>query len=229
MDLQDFFPSFRAARIQTFFRTLGYPETVADLLGGICTNATSRHIWKMPATDFDPCQLQEARALYSRPHLPQGTPTSPALANLCTFRADCRLAGLAKKAGAAYTRYADDIAFSGGEALEKRIERFATHVAVILSKEGFTVNHRKTRIMRQGVRQHLAGLVTNQRMNVIRSDFDRLKAILTDCVLFGPESQNRDRHSHFRMHLEGRVAFVRMINPAKGARLRRICEQIRWQ
>jgi hypothetical protein len=229
MDLQDFFPSFRAARIQTFFRTLGYPESVADLLGGVCTNATPGRVWKTAATDFDPSQLQEVRALCSRPHLPQGAPTSPALANLCTFRMDCRLAGLAKSAGAEYTRYADDLAFSGGEELERRIERFSTHVAAILIEEGFTVHHRKTRIMRQGVRQHLAGLVVNRHANVIRSDFDRLKAVLNNCVRLGPESQNREAHSHFRMHLDGRVAFVETINPSKGARLRRIFERIRWQ
>ena len=132
MDLRDFFPSFRAARIQTFFRTLGYPESVADLLGGICTNATPRHVWKEPAFGVDPIRVQETRILYSRPHLPQGAPTSPALANLCTYRVDCRLAGLAKSAGAEYTHYADDLAFSGSEALERRIERFSTHVAAIL-------------------------------------------------------------------------------------------------
>jgi len=173
--------------------------------------------------------VQEARISYSRPHLPQGAPTSPALANLCTYRVDCRLAGLAKSAGAEYTRYADDLAFSGSEALERRIERFSTHVAAILLEEGFAVNHRKTRIMRRGVRQHLAGLVANQHVNVIRSDFDRLKATLTNCVRLGPESQNRDARSHFRLHLDGRVAFVEMVNPARGARLRRILEQIRWQ
>ena len=229
MDLRDFFPSFRAARIQTFFRTLGYPESVADLLGGICTNATPRHVWKELAFGVDLIRVQEARILYSRPHLPQGAPTSPALANLCTYRVDCRLAGLAKSAGADYTRYADDLAFSGSEALERRIERFSTHVAAILLEEGFTVHHRKTRIMRRGVRQHLAGLVANQHVNVIRSDFDRLKATLTNCVRLGPESQNRDARSHFRLHLDGRVAFVEMVNPARGARLRRILEQIRWQ
>jgi RNA-directed DNA polymerase len=228
MDLQDFFPSFRAARVQTFFRTLGYPESVADVLGGICTNATPRHLWKKLALDFDPSRVQEARALYSRPHLPQGVPTSPALANLCSHRMDCRLAGLAKSAGAEYTRYADDLAFSGSEALERRIERFSTHVAAILIEEGFTVHHRKTRIMRRGVRQHLAGLVANQHINVIRSDFDRLKATLTNCVRLGPESQNRDARSHFRFHLDGRVTFVEMINHGRGARLRRIFEQIRW-
>jgi RNA-directed DNA polymerase len=46
IDLKDFFPGFAGARIQTFFRTLGYPESVADLLGGICTNAVPRLIWR---------------------------------------------------------------------------------------------------------------------------------------------------------------------------------------
>jgi hypothetical protein len=160
--------------------------------------------------------------------LPQGAPTSPALANLCSYRVDCRLTGLAKSVGAEYTRYADDLAFSGSEALARRVERFSTHVAAVLLEEGFAVNHRKTRIMRQGVRQRLAGLVANQCINVMRTDFDRLKATLTNCVRRGPESQNRDGHSSFRSHLEGRVGFVESINPARGARLRAILEQIQW-
>ncbi len=228
MDLRDFFPSISGARIQAFFRTVGYPESVADLLGGICTNAAPRDAWNERAFDVDRRELREARALYSQPHLPQGAPTSPALANLCAHRVDCRLAGLAKSVGAEYTRYADDLAFSGGEAFERRVERFSTHVAAILFEEGFAVQHRKTRIMRQGVRQHLAGLVANRCVNVIRADFDRLKATLTNCVRLGPESQNRDAHSAFRSHLEGRVAFVEMINPAKGRRLRAILERIQW-
>jgi RNA-directed DNA polymerase len=229
MDLRDFFPSFAAARIQAFFRTVGYPESVADLLGGICTNAAPRDVWNQPGIDIDPLQLPEARSLYSRPHLPQGAPTSPALANLCAYRTDCRLTGLAKFADAEYTRYADDLAFSGGEEFSRRVERFSTHVAAILFDEGFAVHHRKTRIMRQGVRQHLAGLVANRRVNIMRPDFDRLKATLTNCARLGPESQNRDSHPNFRSHLEGRVGFVEMINPAKGKRLRLILEQILWR
>jgi RNA-directed DNA polymerase len=234
MDLQDFFPSISGARIQTLFRTMGYPESVADLLGGICTNATPRDVWKEAALQeaafgIPPPLLREACVLYARPHLPQGAPTSPALANLCAYRVDCRLAGLAKSVGAHYTRYADDLAFSGGASFERCVERFATHAAAILHEEGFSVHHRKTRIMRQGVRQHLAGLIANRRLNVRRADFDRLKAILTNCVRLGPESQNRDAHPHFRAHLEGRVGFVETINPAKGQRLRALLEKIRWQ
>jgi hypothetical protein len=161
--------------------------------------------------------------------LPQGAPTSPALANLCAYRADCRLAGLAKSVDARYTRYADDLAFSGDEAFARNVERFAAHVAAILLEEGFSVNHRKTRIMRQGVRQHLAGLAVNRRLNVIRANFDRLKATLHNCVRPGPESQNRDAHDSFRSHLDGRVGFVETINPAKGKRLRALFEKIRWQ
>ena len=227
MDLKDFFPTFGGVRIQAFFRTLGYAEPVADLLGGICTNAAPRDVWNEIA-EHDAVRVGEVRRLYARPHLPQGAPTSPALANLCLYRLDCRLTGLAKSVSAAYTRYADDLAFSGGEEFEKCVERFSLHVAAILREEGFTVHHRKTRIMRQGVQQHLAGLVTNQRVNVVRSDFDRLKATLTNSIRFGPESQNREGRPRFRQHLEGRVAFVERINPKKGERLRAILERIQW-
>jgi RNA-directed DNA polymerase len=228
MDLRHFFPSFRAARIQTVFRTMGYPESVADLLGGICTNCTPRETWARygDAGDYD-CRFR-ARILYCRPHLPQGAPTSPSLANLCTYRADCRLAGLARSVGAQFTRYADDLAFSGDEDFGRHIERFSTHVAAILLEEGLDVHFRKTRIMRQGVRQHLAGVVLNRHMNIMRPDFDRLKATLTNCVRHGPAGQNRDGAANFRSHLEGRLAFVEMINPAKGKRLRGIFAQIQW-
>jgi len=228
MDLRDFFASISGPRVQAFFRTAGYPDAVADLLGGICTNAAPRRIWKQAGKELDPLSMAEARALYAWRHLPQGAPTSPAMANLCAWRVDCRLSGLAEAAGAVYTRYADDLAFSGGEDLDRCVERLSLRAAAILLEEGFTVHHRKTRVMRKSVRQYLAGLVTNERINVVRADFDRLKAILTNCARHGAESQNREGHPAFRMHLDGRVGFVEMVNPAKGARLRRKFEKIQW-
>ncbi|HUA92537.1 MAG TPA: reverse transcriptase family protein [Terracidiphilus sp.] len=228
MDLREFFPSLRSGRVQALFRTAGYPERVADLLGGLCTNAVPRGLWNCSTTAVDPLALHEMRQRYSWPHLPQGAPTSPALANLCAHRLDRRLNGLARAAGAIYTRYADDLAFSGDGGFEKHVERFAAHVAAIVLEEGFEVHHRKTRIMRQGVRQYLAGVVTNEHVNVVRADFDRLKATLTNCVVHGPESQNREQHPAFRQHLCGRVAFAEMLNPQKGARLRKIFARIQW-
>lgn len=228
MDVREFFPTIGGVRIQNLFRILGYPEAVADLLGGICTNATPRDVWQDVQGDIDAACLCETQRLYTRPHLPQGAPTSPALANLCFYRIDCRLSALAKSAAASYTRYADDLAFSGDDEFARRAERFAEHVAAVLLEEGFRVHHRKTRVMRQGVRQHLAGLVTNQKINVARRDFDQLKAILTNCVRHGAESQNRDGRPNFREHLEGRVGFVEMVNPQRGKRLRAIFERISW-
>jgi len=66
------------------------------------------------------------------------------------------------------------------------------------------VNHRKTRIMRQGVSQQMLGLVANRHPNIIRSDFDSLKATLTNCVRLGPESQNREAHPQFRSQSGGK-------------------------
>jgi hypothetical protein len=228
LDLQDFFPSITGVRVQAMFRMAGYPESVADLLGGLCTNAVPRHLWVSRKPAISPIQISDLRDLYARPHLPQGAASSPALANISAYRVDCRLAGLAKSADAVYTRYADDLAFSGGPAFERGVERFALVASAILKEEGFKVQHRKTRVMRQSVRQHLAGLVINDRINVVRADFDRLKATLTNCVHHGPDSQNHEGLTYFRAHLEGRVGFVESVNPAKGARLRKVLEQIRW-
>ena len=149
LDLQDFFPAFPAARAQALFRTLGYPESVADRLGGICSNAVPRKAWTRCPEGIDPTEWAKAAMLYSRPHLPQGAPTSPLLANITAYHLDCRLAGLAESASAQYTRYADDLAFSGNEEFVRSLDRFSTQVAAIAMGEGFDVNFRKTRVMRK--------------------------------------------------------------------------------
>ena len=226
MDLKDFFPNLRTGRIEAFFRTLGYPEPVAQRLTGICTNAAPRSLWEREA--FDPSLLFEVHSLYRRPHLPQGAPTSPALANACAYRMDCRLSALARAVGGRYTRYADDLAFSADGDLAHHPHRFAIRAAAIAMEEGFEVNHRKTRVMRCGVRQHLASITVNRHLNVNRTEFDSLKAILTNCARHGPISQNREGRTDFRAHLAGRVNFVAMINPQKGARLRKLLEKIAW-
>ncbi len=229
MDLADFFPAVSLGRIQSLFRTAGYPERVAQMLAGVCTCVTPVEVWQRPALDHLPraARLHYER-LYSRRHLPQGAPTSPALANLAAFRLDCRLAALAEAAGATYTRYADDLAFSGDDDFARGVHRFRLHVAAITIDEGFAVNFRKTRIMRHAVRQRLAGIVVNAHPNILRADYDRLKAILTNCVRHGPASQNREGHQDFAAHLLGRVAFVEMVNPQRGERLRELFRRITW-
>jgi hypothetical protein len=204
---------------------MGYPELVAERLAGLCTNAAPASVWAGREMDVD----WETRQIYRRAHLPQGAPTSPALANAMAYRLDLRLSGLARVAGAAYTRYADDLAFSGDAEFARGVGRFAVHAMAVAMEEGFSVNARKTRVERQGVRQQLAGLVVNERVNIARDEFDRLKAVLTNCVRLGPESQNREGHAAFHDHLRGRVGFVESVNKVRGAKLRSIFERIVWE
>ena len=214
------------------FVTAGYPEPVARLLTGLCTNTVPGAIWsQVYSATFGPAQSAagwKARQSYRQPHLPQGAPTSPALANLVAYRLDARLAGLAKAVGANYTRYADDVVFSGGESFARSISRFPIHVAAISLEEGFHVQHRKTRVMRQGGRQRAAGVVINRTMNITRDDYDELKAILYNCVRDGAEGQNRTGVADFRAHLSGRVAHAARLNPLRGDRLMRLFERIVW-
>jgi len=227
LDLKEFFPSISGPRVQAMFRTLGYPEHVSDMLGALCTTTTPTAVWGT-AGESDCGEVQRLKVLYKRPHLPQGAPTSPVIANVCALRLDRRLAGLAEAAGAVYTRYADDLACSGGEAFARSAERFSERVAAIVLEEGFHVQHRKTRLMRASVRQHVAGLTLNVKPNLPRRELERLEAILTNCVRHGPLSQNREDHPDFRAHLEGKVAFVAMVRPERALRLRAFLRQIQW-
>jgi hypothetical protein len=232
MDLRDFFVSITGARVLSLFLTAGYPEAVACLLTGLCTNTVPLDVWKQsegcgPEPSHSP-ENWRARVRYRQPHLPQGAPTSPALANLAAFRLDARLTGLAQAAEGQYTRYADDLLFSGGKAFARSIRRFPIHVAAIALEEGFDVNHRKTRVMRQGVQQRAAGVVINHKVNVRRDDYEQLKAVLCNCARHGPRSQNRAAVPDFRAHLAGRVAHVTRLNPEKGQRLARLMEAIEW-
>ncbi len=218
-DLRDFFPSVRASRVCALFRTAGYVLSIARLLTGLCTNVAPHEV-RGAVT---------GNRLYAIPHLPQGAPTSPALANLCAYRFDRRLSALAESLEARYTRYADDLAFSGGEILERGARRVQVLVCRIALEEGFEVHTRKSRFMRRAVRQQLAGVVVNAHPNVSRDEYDRLKAILTNCVRHGPASQNRADQADFRGHLLGRIAYVAMLNPARGAKLRGLFERTRWE
>jgi RNA-directed DNA polymerase len=228
LDLAEFFPTITAARVVALFLTAGYPEPVARRLAGLCTNAVPADVWNDPACPFQGPERWHARRLYGQPHLPQGAPSSPALANLAAYRLDVRLSALAAAMGADYSRYADDLAFSGGPELARAVRRLIVQVGAIALEEGFRVNHRKTRVMRRGVRQRITGVVVNAHPNVAREVYDTLKAILHNCVRHGPAGQNRAGHSDFRAHLAGRIAHLAMLNPSRGSRLWATFEQIDW-
>ncbi|KQY86203.1 reverse transcriptase family protein [Pelomonas sp. Root1444] len=220
-DLGDFFSTVRAARVHALFKTLGYSTAVARALTALCTTATPE-AWLRAEPRLGWLQRQRLRD----PHLPQGAPTSPAVANLCAFALDARLTGLAERFGARYSRYADDLVISGPAALPVR--SVGAWVAAIAEDEGFVVNPRKTRSLGIAQRQSVCGIVVNDRPNLPRDEFDRLKAVLHRCVVDGPAGQNRDGHADFRRHLQGRVAWATQLNPGKAEKLKALLDRITW-
>ena len=232
LDLHEFFPSITRARVRAVFLRVGYPAEVARLLAGLCTTRVSAAEWMRlpgPRTAAEIAARRRAQAHYRSVHLPQGAPTSPALANLCAYRLDVRLASLAESLGIAYGRYADDLSFSAhSEAGARALRRMPALVERIAREEGFRVNAAKTRLMTRAGRQVVTGVVVNERPTVTRRTYDTLKAILHNCVVHGPESQNRAKHPDFRAHLAGRVAWVEQLDLRRGARLRARFDAIRW-
>lgn len=223
MDLKNFFSAIPLRRIHALFTTIGYSESIARRLAGLCCNQAPLDIIQQ-----NPQLSWQQRKQLQAPHLPQGSPSSPVIANLSAYKLDFRLTALAKKLGASYTRYADDLAFSGDSSFARIAQHFSVLVAHIAVSEGFSVNHRKTRMMRQGVCQRLTGMTLNSFPNYSRKDYDQLKAILYNCVKFNPHSQNRKKHPDFKAHLQGRIAYVHSLNPGKAKRLYRLYEKINW-
>ena len=230
-DLEDFFASVEAGRVYGIYRAAGYPEQVAHMLTALCTNASARHVLATLPRPADPRLLGKHHAVRTRlahPHLPQGAPTSPALANLAAYRLDCRLSALATSLGGTYSRYADDLAFSGGRRLLASGQSVRVTVRQIVLEEGFRLNERKSQLMTQAGRQRLTGVVINEHLNVPRADYDRIKAVLHDAARQGPDAANRDSREDFRAHLLGKVSWVESVNPARGAKLRRVFDLITW-
>ena len=221
-DLSNFYATVGFSRVTAIFRAVGYSREASIWLGLLTTTAVPANM------SIDRKNLYSLYPYLSR-HLPQGAPTSPALANLSAYLLDIRLHGLAKSFNARFTRYADDLTISGPEELTYALRTLIPLVQQIIRKERFQSNSAKRRVLRAHQRQSIAGVVVNTRMNVSRAEFDRLKAILTNCVRTGPSVQNRECVEDFPAHLRGRIAHVLKLNPDRGQRLMAIFEKINWQ
>jgi RNA-directed DNA polymerase len=232
LDLEAFFASVTVARVYGIWRAAGYPEPVAHCLAGLMTSVLPLSAWRAVPRPADEGLLDAHWRLGRRlavPHLPQGAPTSPAVANLAAFGLDVRLSALAESWGGRYTRYADDLAFSGGRTWGTGTSRLLDIVDEIVRDEGFRLNPRKTGVMPRAGRQTLGGLVVNQRPRVARADVDVLRAILHNCRRDGPSTQNRQGHPAFEEYLRGRIAWVAQHDPARGARLLAEHAAINWE
>lgn len=182
-DLRDFFPSISKQRVWGIFRSLIIHPRISNLLAELTT---------------------------FQGRLPQGAPTSPMLANLVVRRMDRRLAGIARARGITYTRYADDMIFSGDTDTLKMIPA----VRAIAKEEGFSLAEEKTRILRRGRRQKVCGLVVNEKVGVPRRWRRRLRAEIHNI------STGKSFDPARLPHIQGKLAYMQHLHPEETLKLK---------
>ena len=159
IDLENFFPSIPQARVWARIQLppFNLPKEVANVVAGLCCH-----------TNAD----------MSRNVLPQGAATSPLLTNAICDTLDRRMRGVAKRFGLHYSRYADDMTFSSMHNVYQEGSDFRNEIKRLIEEQGFKMNEKKTRLLRDGVRQEVTGLTVNQRVNVTRKYVHDIRWIL---------------------------------------------------
>lgn len=216
-DLTDFFPSITVHRVIGLFKQIGYSPAVATILALLVTDCPRRKV------------LYKNKPWYvaTGPRgLPQGACTSPALSNLIARRLDSRLNGIAKKLDLTYTRYADDLTFAS-KTKSDRIGYLLARIRHIASDEGFAINEKKTRILKQATRQSVTGVVVNIQPASSRATRRKLRAILHNASKTSIESQNRAKRKGFAAWLTGMISFVALVNPKHAIPLREKLKALR--
>ncbi|GAB2577383.1 reverse transcriptase domain-containing protein [Spirosoma areae] len=201
LDLQDFFPTIHFGRIKAVLQLpdYGFTPELAHIVANFCC---------------------------FKGRLPQGSPASPILTNLVCRRMDYRISGLAVKHGFTYTRYADDITLSFNQPTPETLNKMGYGLEKILEEEGFTMNDKKTRLLRPNQRQEVTGVVVNQKTNVNRAYIRNLRAILHNWKKHGlehtkarfeslyPQEKGFKRHKktpELRNVLFGKIQFLGMV------------------
>jgi RNA-directed DNA polymerase len=206
-DLKDFFPSISFVRVRGLFESFGYSRAISTLFALIGTEPPRKEVefnGKMYYVAIDERQL------------PQGACTSPTITNLLCRRLDEKLTRLASDKGFTYTRYADDLTFSGDGTALKEIGSLMSNVRSIVRYEGFVVNEEKTRVLRTGRRQRVTGIVVNEKANLTRKDLRSFRALLHNVEKNGLEEQNHKNHPHFWEYINGYVSYIQMVRPDIG-------------
>lgn len=213
IDLKDFFPSIDQARVwkRLQLAPLCCKPPIANVLAGLCA------------------MRQEEEDGSVRYVLPQGAPTSPIVTNMICDTLDRRLAGLAKRFGLHYSRYADDITFSSMHNVYQADGEFRKEMKRIIEGQGFRMNDAKTRLQKLGSRQEVTGVVVGQKLNVPKPYVRDLRNILyiwdrygyaTAFSKFYPKYRNEKGHvkkkrSDMVKVLNGKLMYLKMVKGDK--------------
>jgi|SRR3989304_3456550 len=163
LDLKDFFPTVKRNQVYSIFKAVGYNKTISTILTNICT--------------FEGA-------------LPQGSPCSPKLANLSAWSLDVRIQGYVGKRGISYTRYADDLSFSGLS--PEKVVKIIPMIKVIIENENFVVNPSKTRVAGAARAKRVTGLIiSNDTFGIGKQKYKDLRAKIHHLTL--PEEQTNEK------------------------------------
>lgn len=186
MDLKDFFPSIPINWVINFFSSLGYPNNVSYYLASLCC-------------------IDDA--------LPQGASTSPSLSNVLLKHFDSRLFKLAKEYKLNYTRYADDLAFSGVYIPHKLIGI----ISEIITESGLLVNEKKTSLIIGDKQKIITGLsVKGECLSLPRASKRLIKKEVHYIKQFGLVShisKLKIKNPYYLQSLEGKLRFWLQVEP----------------
>ena len=191
MDIEDFFTNIQMAQVYELFQEMGYCDGLCMLMAKLCTY---------------------------KGYLPQGAPTSPMLSNMVMYEFDKRLWRYCQEREINYTRYADDMTFSGDEI---RIGLLVTFVKQILQWK-LRLNDKKTNVMGTGRCQKVTGVVVNEKLQVPRKYRDKIRQEMYYSIKYGVGAHRqrlsdlpkwiKDDKQYIR-HLLGKIYYVLQINP----------------
>ena len=186
LDLKDFFGSISFRQVFSVFRNMGYSKALATLLSNICI-------------------LNNA--------LPQGAPTSPMLSNMVFKYYDDKIFEYCKERKIRYTRYADDLTFSG----DFNCKEVISFIRGLLSKTHFTINDSKTKIISRGNRQEVTGVVVNEKLQTTAIYRKKIRQEVYYIIKFGVEKHLETIEwerpiLEYLHHLLGRINFTLTIN-----------------
>jgi len=190
LDIKDFFGSISFPMVlKSVFSVRYYPPAVGTMLTALCC-----------CNDF----------------LPQGAPTSPAVSNLVMKHFDESINKLCENKGISYTRYCDDMTFSGDFNPDLVIRK----VSGYLNAMGFELNETKTRILYRNGRQAVTGIVVNEKLQVSRDYRRKLRQEIFYCQKYGAKSHLERNESaagipenQYLLSLLGRIQYVLLVNP----------------
>ncbi|WP_055448102.1 reverse transcriptase family protein [Lacinutrix mariniflava] len=207
-DFKNFFPSVTYNRIKGVFMSLGYSNQVATILALLCSEPKILDV-SLLGEDY--------YAQRGERFLPQGSPCSPAITNVLCRKLDFRLSGLAKKYDFDYTRYVDDITFSGDKKSLPKITALLKYSGKIVRDENFMLHPEKLRVMKRNAKQEVTGVVVNEKANIAKTSLKRFRALLHLIEKEGIEGKYWNKGGNVLAQIDGYANFIFQIDEVKGA------------